>query len=232
MAFKSNAINSQKTAVYIEDDDFVGVPLVITGITKANPGVVTSTAHGLDEGDVGTFAAIVGMVELNGTTAIVESPATNTFEIHEVNTTGFTTYASAGTFTPKGWLKACEIKNMSFTGGQAAEIDVSTVCSEAKEFLLGLQDAGEASLEVNFVPGDPAIAEFLEAAEDGQPRWFKVVMPDSAGTPGAGGSLVFEASVRQVSFSFGVDQAYQGTFSLRLKGAIEQIDVPVLPEAA
>lgn len=224
MAFRSRAMNSQGSAVYIQDDDATTSAITITGITAANPGVVTSTAHGRLEGDVGTFAAIGGMTQLNGTTGIVANPTANTFEIG--NTTGFTAYTSGGTFTPVGWLQACEIRNFSLTGGQSPEIDISTVCSVSSEYLLGLGDPGEASMDVNFVPGDPAIAEFMEANLDGQPRWFKIVMP------GGTGSIVFQASVRQISWAFGVNQAWQGTISLRITGLVSFVGVEALPIAA
>ncbi len=70
---------------------------VITGITQANPGVVTtSTAHGYSNGDVVYLAAIVGMIQLNATFVTVTSTGANTFSIG-VDTTGFTAYSSAGT---------------------------------------------------------------------------------------------------------------------------------------
>ncbi len=75
---------------------------VITGITKANPGVVTSVAHGLSNGNDVYLASIVGMVELNGRTVRIANVAADTFELtdldgNNINTTNYTTYGSAGT---------------------------------------------------------------------------------------------------------------------------------------
>ena len=77
-------------------------PRTITGITQANPGVVTSAAHGFSEGDEVLLAAIVGMTQLNNRRVRVSNPATNTFELRDldgtaINTTGFTAYSSGGT---------------------------------------------------------------------------------------------------------------------------------------
>jgi len=227
MAFTSNALSSIGAAVYIgvsEAGEPTGTPLTITGITAANPGVVTSTAHGLLEGDVGEIAAVVGMTELNGTSQVVDNPDANTFEI--VDTTGFTAYTSGGTFTPFHMIKMCELRNFALTGGQAAEIDVTTLCSTAIERRLGLKDTGEASLSVNFVPGDPAQIELMAAQDDGVARWFKVVFPNGAGT------AVFQALVRQFSWTVGVNEAIQGTVSLRLTGDITYVGVTPLPEPA
>ena len=225
--FRSNAIQSQGSAVYIGQSENglpTGSPKTITAITNADPGVVTAVAHGLLEGDVGNFAAIVGMTDLNGISGIVDQPVTDTFEIAGVDTTAMPTYTSGGTFTPFHFIKACELKNFSQTGGQAAEIDVTTLCSVAVEKRIGLQDFGEASMTINYVPGDPALIEIKKAAADGYPRWFKIVFPAGADT------MVFQAFVRQVSFSVGVNEAIQGTVSLRLTGAIVELGVTPLPE--
>lgn len=229
MSFTSNALTSIGAAVYIgvsEGGLPTGTPKTITAITAANPGLVTSTAHGLDEGDVGEFAAIVGMTQLNATSGIVDQPTTNDFEIAGVDTSGYTAYTSGGTFTPYHMIKMCELRNFALTGGQAAEIDVTTLCSTAIERRLGLKDAGEASLSINFVPGDAAQIELEAARSDGEARWFKIVLPSGAGT------MVFQALVRQISFTVGVNEAVQGTASLRLTGDITYVGVTPLPEPA
>jgi hypothetical protein len=84
-----------------------GSPIVqktITGITQANPGVVTSNGHGFSNGDIVRITAVVGMVELNGNSYTVANVATNTFELSGTNTSGFTSYGSAGKATQQfGW---------------------------------------------------------------------------------------------------------------------------------
>lgn len=216
--FRSNAMSSQGTAVYVGQLTG-GVAKPITALTKANPAVVTSVAHGMLSGDVGKFASVGGMIQLNGTDGIVSEPVTDTFELFGVDSTAFTTYTTGGTFTPYPMLKACEARDFSIAGGQAAEIDVTTMCSTAVETRIGLQDYGEATMNVNFVPGDPALLELQAAAADAQARWFKVVLPQGSGV------MVFQAFVRQISMSFGVNQAIQGSVGLRLSGPIEFIDV-------
>jgi len=81
---------------------------IITGITQANPGVVTtSAAHGYSDGDFVTISGVVGMTEVNynntsGTLYIVANAAPTTFELtdtdgNNVDTSGFTAYSSGGT---------------------------------------------------------------------------------------------------------------------------------------
>lgn len=73
----------------------------ITGITQANPGVVTSASHNYSNGDHVIITEVVGMTEVNGKTFKVANKTTNTFELQDVdgnnvNTTGFTAYTSGG----------------------------------------------------------------------------------------------------------------------------------------
>ena len=85
----------------------------ITAITSAQPPVVTSAGHGLQDGRKITFANIEGMTELNDVTAYVKLVDANSFELYEnetlltpVNATGFTTYTQNGIYTstaPTDW---------------------------------------------------------------------------------------------------------------------------------
>jgi len=80
--------------------------ITITGVTQANPGVVTSASHGLSNGNEVTIKDVVGMTQLNGNKYFVKSVATNTFELAStvggtnVDTSGFTAYSSAGSAIP------------------------------------------------------------------------------------------------------------------------------------
>ena len=78
--------------------------VTISGITKANPGVVTANSHGFANGDFVNISSVVGMTEVNGETFKVANKATNTFELtdvdgNNVNTSSFTTYSSGGVAT-------------------------------------------------------------------------------------------------------------------------------------
>ena len=73
----------------------------ITGITQANPAVVTSATHGYSNGDFIIITSVVGMTQVNGVTFKVANQTTNTFELQTVNgtninSTAYTAYSSAG----------------------------------------------------------------------------------------------------------------------------------------
>ena len=68
-----------------------------TAMTKANPVVVTSNAHGFSDGDSVKITNVVGMTEVNNKEYVVANKTTNTFELSGVDGTSYTTYASGGT---------------------------------------------------------------------------------------------------------------------------------------
>lgn len=68
----------------------------ISGATQANPVVITSTAHGLSDGDEIAILNVAGMVELNGNNYTVANKTADTFELSGINGTGFTAYTSVG----------------------------------------------------------------------------------------------------------------------------------------
>lgn len=100
-------------------------PTVISGITKANPGVVTTTIpHGLHSGETGIYiAGVAGMTQANGGpyTATVISPTTFSFG---VNTTAFGTWTSGGTVTPGADTRIQQI-GLAFTNRTAATITLN-----------------------------------------------------------------------------------------------------------
>lgn len=78
-------------------------PQNISGITQANPGVITLTSHGYNNGDWVFGSSIGGMTEFNGLTWIVQNVTTNTFTLTDlfgnaVNTSAFPVYTSGGSF--------------------------------------------------------------------------------------------------------------------------------------
>jgi hypothetical protein len=98
---------------YVLETDGVGnltwtpkstITAYISAVSKANPGVVTTTADNFfTEGADITITNVGGMVELNGGSYYVNILTSNTFALYSdsglttpVNTTGYTTYTTGG----------------------------------------------------------------------------------------------------------------------------------------
>ena len=90
-----------KIRVYKDNGSVLEGDKTISGITKANPAVVTATSHGYSNGDEVVITAVAGMTEVNGKRFLVADKTTNTFELQDkdgtdINSSAFTAYSSAG----------------------------------------------------------------------------------------------------------------------------------------
>ena len=80
-----------------DNGQIVEASKTISGLTAANPGVVTATSHGYSNGDHVWINSVAGMTEVNGRRFTVANVTTNTFELSGVDTSGYTAYSSGGT---------------------------------------------------------------------------------------------------------------------------------------
>lgn len=78
------------------DYNTTGNVKTITGITAADPAVVTAASHGFSDGWLVRIYNVVGMTEINGMIVRVANHDANTFECYGLNGTNFTAYASGG----------------------------------------------------------------------------------------------------------------------------------------
>jgi hypothetical protein len=70
----------------------------ITAATNASPTVITSTSHGLSNGDAVYIAGATGNTNINGGPFVVNNVATNTFQIATISGTTLTLVNGNGTF--------------------------------------------------------------------------------------------------------------------------------------
>lgn len=77
-------------------------PKLITAITSADPGVITSTSHGLNDGDYVDIYEVLGMTDLNENRYKVANATTHTFTLKDydtdadIDTSAFDAYISGG----------------------------------------------------------------------------------------------------------------------------------------
>lgn len=102
--------NASTDYEFVYDDS---TTTAITGISQANPGVVTMAANPFTDGDKVIIESVVGMTEVNfdNTTDkvyIVANGDATTFELTDldganVNTSAYTAYSSGGTVRAADW---------------------------------------------------------------------------------------------------------------------------------
>lgn len=93
-----------------------GAQKSISGITRANPAVVTSNSHGFQNGDRVWISGVSGMTQVNSNVYTVSNRTTDTFSLQGVSSSGWTAYSSGGVIR-KCLETNCEVRVTSNNHG-------------------------------------------------------------------------------------------------------------------
>jgi hypothetical protein len=154
------------TNARVEVENTVGTATAITGITNANPGVVTSAGHGLTDGDVVKLAISDGMVELNEQVVRIANSATDTFELEGIDTTDFGTFA-AGTITwqeVSAWYTIAAATSVNLGDAAPSELDGTRLIDKKTVTLYGLPGSISGTIDIQHDPHSQAIQKLKAAA--------------------------------------------------------------------
>lgn len=208
----STAIPAQGSTLQIATG--AGSARTITDVSVGNPSILTATAHGLANGDVVTLAALTGLdaATLNGLTVSVRNITTNTFAVY-VDTTGKTITAGSGTATPVSFTAVANIKDFSGFDGSASEIEVTNLDSVAKEFRLGLTDAGQFTINIDYDNSNAGHIALRARQVSGLLTNFKFTLPNS-------NAITFSGYVKKFSLAGGVDAVTKTAVDIRVSGAV------------
>lgn len=208
----STAIPAQGSTLQIATG--AGSAKTITDVSVGNPTILTATAHGLANGDVVTLAALTGLdaATLNGLTVSVRNITTNTFAVY-VDTTGKTITAGSGTVTPVSFTAVANIKDFSGFDGSASEIEVTNLDSVAKEFRLGLTDAGQFTINIDYDNNNAGHIALRAKQVSGVLTNFKFTLPNS-------NAITFTGFVKKFSLAGGVDAVTKTAVDIRVSGAV------------
>ncbi|MDE1188196.1 MAG: phage tail tube protein [Pantoea sp.] len=115
------------------------------------------------------------------------------------------------------WLEAaCATKEITYTGGQKADIDVTTLCSTEQEQTNGLAAPAEMSITRNWV-GDEEAQQALETAyANDELRALRIKFP-------SGNGFYVLVEVRQSSWGATTSAVASATYSLRVRGTPKRI---------
>jgi hypothetical protein len=149
--------------------------LTVTALTKADPGVATSTAHGLTVGEIGYFVASAGMVEIDEQAAYVSAQDTNTFTLANLKTTNYSTW-TAGTFiAAASWGTLSEAAGYTVGGGAAAQLDDTRLMDVKTRNVAGLLAPQDVTVDIRNPVTQSSALDFIEtAARDGTACLFRI----------------------------------------------------------
>lgn len=181
----------------------VSATKTITGITKANPGVATSTSHGFANGDI-VVLSILGMWQLDTRTVRVANVTTNTFELEGIDTTLYDTFSSGSAYSITFGTTFSTIGDLSVSGGDFDMIDITTIHDNVKKTQPGAASPINVSGNFNWDPSDAGQLAMKTAADSRALRAFRVVFSDASrwlftGYPGYTGSPTGSAQAKVTS---------------------------------
>lgn len=152
------------TNVQVSIQSAIAAADTITGITKANPGVVTATGHGWANGDY-VYYNVEGMYQLDERIVRVDNVTANTAELEGLDTTNFETFSSgAGQVVTFGTSVTTAV-GISGSGGDFEFADVTTIHDAARKQIPSFSSALTFTFDMIFDPADAALAA-LKAASD------------------------------------------------------------------
>lgn len=186
----------------------------VTAVSLANPGVASSTAHGLLDGSVGYFNAVSGMSQLEGQAARVDTVLTDSFAIQGINTTAYPAY-TAGTFVPvTAWSTLSRAASYQIGGGDADKIDTTVLLDVIKQEANGLLAAQTVSLELKLETTDDEALGLVRAAAISQAYVvFRITLSD-------GVQRIFRGQPSLPGENVGQGALGTGNFSVTVKGQI------------
>lgn len=129
--------NVKGRGIRVEIAATFGAAKVVTAVTKANPGVATSTAHLLTNNTVGYFSNVSGMVQLEKQACRAKNVTANTIELQGLNTTQYSDFVSGDFIPVLTWQTLAEGTSYRFGGGSAEKLNATRLIDIVTQEELG-----------------------------------------------------------------------------------------------
>lgn len=214
-----NYINTKGVMVYLERSGSVELALVPTAITQAKPAVVSvADTTGVTPGALIKMGT-VGFPELDGKSFVAGTVDTTTISLTGSDTTGSSgTLGASPTMSVinvDDFVKLC-LSVMEIGEDSVNQVAVGTYCDPSAQ-VPGLATPGTINLGGYADPDDPGLAEVQIASEDQQPRWFEIVLPDTANNGYLIGEISLSGFSMQVPLEGAVGWTATGTQTSKIR---------------
>lgn len=118
------------------------------------------------------------------------------------------------------WVLICGITNFNGPSGSRAEIDVTDLCSAAKEYLLDLPDFGTIDMTGFLMHGNEGQQLLTDLFNSAQKALYRLTLVDD-GYGNGPVPLEFEAYVQSMPITVAPGAANQVNFTLRITGDVQ-----------
>lgn len=96
---------------------------------------------------------------------------------------GVDIYWGVSTSSPEAMSAVPEVRSLSGLGKTNPLVDVTNFDSTAREYIAGLADGQEITLECNFLPGNTVQGNMVTAVNSGLNKNLRVVVSDTVHSP-------------------------------------------------
>lgn len=185
----------------------------VTALTKANPGVATSAAHGLVDGTIGYFNNVVGMDEINGVAHSVNGPLTNTFDLEDEDTSTYGTFTSGDFIPVLTWSTLSLATAYNIPNAETDKLDGTTLLDRIKQEQAGLLGAQNVTIDGFSDPQNAAVKLVRAAALKGEYVVVRITLKN-------GERRIFRGQPSLPGESLSVGQKATGQISFAVKGKV------------
>ena len=109
-----------------------------------------------------------------------------------------------------------EVLSVALPNPQIADVEATHMGSTAREFIAGLKDYGDGTVEMNYIPGSATDVLIRAAVADGVTRSFKTVLPVADGSTW---EITGECIVKGYERSDPIDNRMTATMTVRFTGS-------------
>jgi hypothetical protein len=176
------------TNITVEVESTLGTAITVTGVTQANPGVVTADGTALQVGDVVVFSVSAGMVELDGQACRISAVDSNGFTLEGLDTTEYSTWTSGTCQEVTAWATLAPAQSVSMPNPAPAKIDITRLIDKSKQYAYGLPEAPDGTISGLFDPTDAAVALIKTATKANADLAFRINFS-------SGEKVIFNANV-------------------------------------
>ncbi len=145
------AVITKWSSVAVSVQSALASAKTITAITKANPGVVSSTAHGYSNGDY-VLMTVQGMYQVNYRVFRVSAVATDSFSLEGEDTTNYATFSSGSCQKITFGTSLATLTNINASGGDFDFIDTTTIHDSIKTQVPGLPNPSNYTFQILLGP--------------------------------------------------------------------------------
>lgn len=144
----------------------------LTAITKASPGVVSSTSHGYSNGDY-VLLEVLGMWQVNNRVFRVSSVAADAFTLEGEDTTDYDAFTSGTAKKITFGTSITTAKTVNNTGGEYELIDTTTIHDNQRTQVPGVLGASATTMSMIWDTSDAGLIAMNAAYKAGAPKAFK-----------------------------------------------------------